>query len=199
MDERAIGANIRSLREHAGFTVTALAKQAELTKSTLSKIETAQVSPPISTLMRIADALSVPLAEFFTEDDHQPAYVLTRKNEGDIISRDGSRFGYSYEALALEMRRKRAEPFVLTIKPGDPAGEFRHGGQEFIYMLAGRIEFTVGDDKLTLRPGDSLYFDPTHVHTTRVLGKQPARFLCLFIQDAPSKPTPTRPGRKTGT
>jgi len=183
MDEQTIGANIRRLRENAGLTLTALARQSDLTKSTLSKIETGQTSPPIGTLSRIAAALSLPLAEFFVEPQTDPPYVLTRKGKGKIISRDGSKFGYSYEALALDMRNKHVEPFVLTIRPGDPVGKFKHGGQEFIYMLSGRLAFTVGEDDLKLGPGDSIYFDPTLPHTTRVIGKTPVKFVCVFIQD----------------
>ncbi|MBL4700579.1 MAG: cupin domain-containing protein [Phycisphaeraceae bacterium] len=197
MDEKSIGANIRGLREKAQLTVTALATQSQLTKSTLSKIETGQVSSPISTLMRIAAALDVPLADFFVEPTADPLYVLTRKGEGQIIAREGAQFGYFYEALALQMRHKRVEPFLLTISPGDPMGEFRHGGQEFLYMLSGRLQFTVGDQKMILRAGDSIYFDPTQEHTTQVLGKQPAKFLSLFIQDMPDPTsTTTRRGRR---
>lgn len=199
MDEAVVGSNIRSVREGVGLTLTAAAQRAQLTKSTLSKIEKGQVSAPISTLIRIAEALAVELASFFVNPDAQPAYVLTRKGQGRIISRDGSRFGYSYEALAVDMARKRAEPFVLTIRPGDPVGKFQHGGEEFIHVLSGRLAFTVGDEQLALGPGDSLYFDPTQVHTTRVVGKRPAKFLCVFILDQPSAPNGGGPrgGKRT--
>lgn len=196
MNEEAIGANIRRIRGRTGDTVTQVAQQAKMTKATLSKIETGKVSAPISTLMRIADALGVPLAEFFIEPIDDPSYIFTRHGEGRIITRDGSRFGYSYEALALGMRHKRAEPFLLTIQPGDPVGEFRHGGQEFIHMLGGRLAFTVGEKRLVLRKGDSLYFNATHVHHTQVLGKTPARFICVFLQDPTDTSRPTRRGRK---
>lgn len=62
MDERTIGATIRQVRTAAGLTLTAVAKKAELTKSTLSKIENGQVSSPIATLVRLAQSLRVPLA-----------------------------------------------------------------------------------------------------------------------------------------
>jgi transcriptional regulator with XRE-family HTH domain len=189
MDERTIGSTIRQLRTAAGLTLTALAKKAELTKSTLSKIENGQVSSPIATLMRLADALGVPLAEFFAEPQADPVYILTRKGKGRIISKDGSRFGYAYEGLALDMRHKSAEPFVLTIRPEDGVGEFKHGGEEFIYMLSGRLRFTLGKEEITLGPGDSIYFDPRQVHTTKALGKSPARFICVFVQ------TPTTSAR----
>jgi transcriptional regulator with XRE-family HTH domain len=182
MDERAIGENIRALREAAGLTLTAAAKKAALTKSALSKIETGQSSPPIATLLRIAKALNVALVEFFTAEKTHLPYVLTRKGTGRVISRDGSRFGYSYEALGIEKVDKIAEPFLLNIKPDDPEGVFHHEGQEFIYMLSGQMSFTINDEDLILRAGDSLYFDSTNVHHTRVVGKRPAKFICVFIQ-----------------
>ncbi len=199
MDERDIGKNIRRIREQAGQTVTATAGKAGLTKSTLSKIEKGQVSPPISTLVRVAAALQVELASFFTTAGPRPTYAYTPQGKGRILTRDGSRFGYAYEALALDMPGKRGEPFVLTIQPGDPAGEFAHDGQEFIYMLSGSMAFSVGEETFTLRKGDSLYFNATVHHRTRVLGKQAVRFVCVFIEDAsPSSPIPTthRPTRR---
>lgn len=185
MNEQKIGQNIRNLRLQSGKTLTELAKQADITKSTLSKIETGQISSPVSTLIRIAGAMDVSLTEFFQESEDQPKYKLTRKGEGNIITQDGSKFGYSYEGLALDLKGKAAEPFLLTIQPGDPVGEFQHGGQEFIYMLAGRLEFIIEDTVLKLSPGDSLYLDPTLPHKTRVLGKTPAKFVCVFIQNQP--------------
>jgi transcriptional regulator with XRE-family HTH domain len=184
VNEQIIGANIRQLRTQARQTLTGLAQAAGMTKSSLSKIETGRISAPISTMMRIADALGVRLAKFFAEPDGSPPYILTRKDKGRVITRDGSRFGYSYQSLALEMQGKLEEPFILTVRPGDPVGRFQHGGQEFIYVLSGMLEFTVGADRLTLNEGDSLYFDPAQIHTTKVVGKTRARFLCVFIQDA---------------
>ncbi|MDD4870411.1 MAG: XRE family transcriptional regulator [Kiritimatiellae bacterium] len=182
-----MGLNIRRLRQHANLTVTALSEKAGMTKSTLSKIETGQVSAPISTLLRIAEALEVTISEFFVEEETNPPFVLTRKGKGRLTTRNGSQWGYAYESLALEMKYKIGEPFLLTIKPGEPKGKFQHGGQEFIYMLSGRMIFTVGEHVMQLNPGDSLYFDPTRVHTTQVLGKQPARFICVFMQDRPKQ------------
>ena len=181
MEQQKIADRIRKLRRDAGLTLTEAAEKADLNKATLSKIETGQISPPIATLMRIAKILGVSITDFFVDDEPQPVYVLTRKNQGSLVRQEGSKFGYSYEALALEKLGKTAEPFLLTIEPTDPPGEFHHLGQELIYMLSGRMEFTIDDERLVLRPGDSLYFDSKHVHKTRILGKRPARFICVFI------------------
>jgi len=183
LDEGIIGANIRAWREQMKLTVTELARQTGLSKSTVSKIETGQVSSPISTLIRIAQAMGMPLAEFFVEPRNDPPYVLTRKGEGAIITRDGSGIGYSYEALAPEMRHKLVEPFVLTMQPGDPEGVFQHNGQEFIYMLSGQVVITIAGEEALLRPGDSLYFDSSLKHKMRVNGKRPARFVDVYVQE----------------
>ena len=196
MNEKTIGANIRRRREVTGLSLTELARQANLTKGALSKIETGKGSPAISTVLRIAEALEATLADLFAESEGSAPYVLTRSGEGRIISRDGSRFGYSYESLALDMKHKAMEPFLLTIRPGDPQGVFHHGGQEFIYLLSGQMEITVGEHRLRLRRGDALFFDPSHTHSTRILGKRPARFVCCFIQDFKS-PEAARSSRRS--
>lgn len=183
LDERIIGANIRAWREQKHLTVTALAKQSGLTKSTISKIEMGRTSSPISTLIRIAQVLDVPVAEFFVEPDVDVPYVLTRKGEGKLITHSGSQFGYSYEALAAGMRHKLVEPFLLTMQPGDPEGEFQHAGQEFIYMLSGELQITLVGETFVLRAGDSLYFDSGRKHKMLLVGKRPGRFVDIYIQE----------------
>jgi len=184
MNEQIIAKRIRKIRLAKGLTLTEAAKRSELTKSALSKIETAQISPPISTMIRIAKALGVALLEFFIDEENTPVCVYTPKNARQVVNQEGSNFGYRYEALALNKRNKYVEPFILTIEPGDPPGEFYHKGQEFIYMLEGAMEFTVGDNTYRLKPGDSIYFDSEIKHKTQVIGKKTVKFVAVFIQDA---------------
>ena len=184
MDERAIGQNIRALRETKGLSLTEAAARAGLSKGALSKIETAQISSPISTLLAIAGALDVHLSQFFIEPAEKPSYVVTRSGRAPVISRGGSQYGYSYQALAMDMPDKLAEPFLLTVRPGDKRGVFKHKGQEFIYMLAGRMRMRLGAHEVVLEPGDSLYFDPTQEHTCEALDRKAAQFLCCFFQQS---------------
>lgn len=184
MDERMVGENIRAIRLASKVSLTEVAKRAGMTKSSLSKIENGQTSSPISTLVAVAAAMGVHLSDFFRKDEGSPRFVLTRKGKGKTIVRDGTRLGYSYEALAVNFPKKPVEPFLLTISPGDKEGRFKHGGHEFIHMLSGDLEFTLGDEKFKMHPGDSLYFDPTQTHVLKPLHKKTARFLCCFIEAA---------------
>lgn len=183
MDERQIGQNIRALRMERGLSLTAAARRAGLSKATLSKIETARVSSPVSTLLAVAEALDVPLSSFFVETRETPSRVVTRRGRAPLISRGGSQYGYAYRALAPGLPEKAADPFLLTVRPGDKPTVFRHGGQEFIYMLAGRLRLRLGLEEIVLEEGDSIYFDPRLDHTVEALDRKVARFLCLFIRE----------------
>ncbi len=190
VNERMIGENIRAIRTAAKASLEDVAKRGGITKSTLSKIETGQISSPIGTLLSIAEALGVKLADFLHEPITPPHFVLTPKGKGSVIVRNGSHLGYSYEALAVNYPDKPVEPFILTVSPGDKEGHFFHPGQEFIYMISGEIEFSLGLEKIPLSEGDSLYFDPSLKHSIKLVSKSAARFLCIFIQPpnkAPSK------------
>lgn len=192
MNEQSIGKTIRKIRLSQGRTLSEVAVKSELTKSSLSKIEQGKASPPISTLIRIASSLRVPVVDFFYEDRPDPPYVLTPKEKGITTTRDGTAFGYIYEALAIHKKNKYVEPFLLTINPDDPPGTFQHKGQEFIYMLSGMMDFTIGTDVLRLKTGDSLYFDSGLVHQTQIIGKRPVKFICVFVQDIPITKTKVR-------
>lgn len=186
MNEQVIANRIRKIRQESGLTLTAAAEKADLTKSALSKIETAGISPPISTLIRIAKALEVPLVEFFVDEEDEPVCVFTPASSGQITDHKGSRFGYRYEALAMSKRNKYVEPFILTIEPGDPPGDFFHKGQEFLYMLDGVMDFTVGESTYRMKAGDSIYFDSAVKHKTQLVGNKAVKFIAVFIQDKSS-------------
>jgi transcriptional regulator with XRE-family HTH domain len=181
MDEQMLGANIRQRREKAGLTLSELARRAGMAKSTISKIERGKGSSPISTLLRIARALETPLSEIFSEPAPAASFVLTRRGHGRVITHDGSQFGYAYEGLAMEMKNKGMDPFLLTIRPGDPPSHLRHDGQEFIYMLSGKMEFRLGKESMQLAAGDSVYFDSSLLHSTRIIGRKPVKFLSLAL------------------
>jgi len=165
------------------MTLAALAEKSDLTKSALSKIELGRTSSPVSTLARIADALSVPLVSFFPEQASSPQYAVTRSGEGRVVSSKGSRFGYSYEALITQMRERNIEPFVLTIDAQQSEERFHHDGDEFAYILSGKVAFHVGDDCVELGPGDVIYFHAATPHVAKSLGKRPAKMLVVFVSN----------------
>jgi transcriptional regulator with XRE-family HTH domain len=58
---KGVAANIRRLREERGLSQTDLYNRADLHRTTVGRVESAKVQPPLTTLVIIADALEVTL------------------------------------------------------------------------------------------------------------------------------------------
>lgn len=174
-----VGARIRNLRKARRFTLEQLAERAGISKSVLSKIETGKVSSPISTYSRICSALNVALADMFNEEDGEDP-VIVRKVDRKPLSRTGTQFGYAYYSLAPNRLGRRMAPFLLVYPHNLPdVPTFHHGGEEFIFVLKGGLEFLYGDKTLILSEGDSLYIDAQTRHGARAVGDEECEALVI--------------------
>jgi quercetin dioxygenase-like cupin family protein len=91
---------------------------------------------------------------------------------------------YSYWNLAYNFHRRKAEPFIVEAKSESadkPLSLNTHPGQEFDYVLEGRLLISVGGHEMELGPGDSIYYDSNEPHGMKALGGMPARFLALVM------------------
>jgi len=182
--EFQIGQRIRALRLQRDVTLDQLAEEVKLTKGQLSKIENGKVSSPVSTLTRIAAALSVEPGAFFQAVSGDPRAKLVRKADRKVIVGRGSKIGHSYESLAYGLAfKKDFEPYVMRIeeKKIDPAKNvFRHPGHELIFMIKGKMDYRHGEKSYHLEPGDSLFFDGTIEHGPVKVYLPPVEFLSII-------------------
>lgn len=180
-----IGRKIRELRKKGGLVLRDLSDRTGLSKPLLSQIEKEVVSPPIATLLKISKALNTNIGFFFQNDGSEERVVVVRKDESKVID---SRYlgreesGYYYEALAYKKSKKYMEPFLVEFKrkKADQLTYFNHEGEEFIYLLEGRLEFRTEDRQVLLNPGDSLYFESSIPHAYRALGRGNAKALSVI-------------------
>lgn len=182
MDEKVISQNIRRIRLERQLSVEQLAKMSGLTKGYMSKIENSPKAPPFSTLIKIAAALNTDVSIFVSADAvtaHDTPLCVVRTNERkEGISRDGTLYGYQYEALAFKKIGKNMEPYIIT-PAFDEKKVFSHDGEEFMFVLEGTHEFVYDNKKYILEPGDSIYFDSSIPHTGRSIGEKPAKVLVV--------------------
>ena len=180
-EERKISDRIRHLRLLRGMTLDTLSSVTGFTKGYLSRIENSEKSPPISTLTKIASALNVDIVAFLAENDEQPYDInldIVKKNERKVIRSRAPAQSYTYESLAYRMAGKNMEPYVITIN--NQTTEFQHDGEEFIFILEGRIEFHYEGKKFFLEEGDSAYFNAGLPHSGKSIGRKTAKFLCMI-------------------
>ena len=188
MHEALITKNIKELRKLKKITLQQLSDLTGLTKGYLSKIERAKKAPPYSTLNKIAIALNVDAASLLGNhlDKSQDKRIsFTRKQDRKRIEQigsiaDGSLYGYRYEALAYDKHGKNMEPYII-----EPAFEdeaiFQHEGEEFMFVLEGKHEFTYDGETYIMEKGDCVYFDAAVPHTGKSLGKKKAKLLAVLF------------------
>jgi transcriptional regulator with XRE-family HTH domain len=185
LKDLGIGNKIKELRQRKSITIQELSEKTGLSKGLISQVENDQVSPPISTLLKIASALKTDIAHFFQEKDLNPKVTVVRKNERLKSGRRGIKgveIGYSYESLAHTKMNKHMEPFIInfTTKEQENVIMFSHDGEEFVFVLEGTVHFLTdqGDD-IILKEGDSLYFEADIPHGFKSIGEKPAKAMVV--------------------
>lgn len=181
ISEAEIGKRIKNYRTKKKITLPDLAEMTRLTKGYLSKIENSSKAPPISTLSTIAKALNVTISDILGETEKNTTIALVKKGERPTVVKNGSSFGYAYQALAHTYHKKHIEPWILTA-PANLKEKvlFEHQGEEMIFVLEGKVRFFHGNREFIIEEGDCLYFDSSIPHTGICQGKKDAKMLIVM-------------------
>jgi len=190
--EAEIGKRIKSLRAAKGFTLENLAKRTGFTKGYLSKVEKSKKAPPVSTLGNIARVFNVTISSLIGEESPRTSFCLVRKGQRPLIARDGTAFGYSYEAMAYGYPNKIMEPFILTLPLGRKKKTFyQHEGEEILFVIQGSMKFIHGTEEYIVNEGDCVYFDSSIPHFGESIGRKEVK--CFMVICNPTT------GREKGT
>lgn len=179
--EKRIGKRIRDLRKSKGLDQQTLAQRAGLARSYITLIEGGKKTAAVSTLALIADALGVVVGEFFEDTDkfRSPKISVSRGREVQPPSQEPSH-GYTFTPLSREKKRKIMDPFLVRLEPKTVQKyPFIHKGEEFDYVLQGRLRLVYEDEEVVLEAGDSVYFDAAIPHRLEVLGDETVYILSV--------------------
>ena len=188
-EEVRVGEKIKALREKKGLSLKELADLTGFSTALLSQMENHLVSPSLGTIIKMAKALSVRVGDFLGETEGEP-YTIVRKEERKKVSRfaskDGVKYGYSYESLGFEKKDRHMEPFIVTLEPATvkTAKTSVHEGEEFIFVLEGEMEVILGNHTDILYAGDSIYYDSSIPHRVQCHQDKITRILAVLY--APS-------------
>jgi transcriptional regulator with XRE-family HTH domain len=166
---------LRDLRRSKKMTLGDLASATGFSSSYLSQIERQLVSPSLSALQKIADALEVSMSTFFAEPVKDtvaaPRHAVIDADKRLKLIYPGSNV---VNQLLTPGLSSAFEFFWTTVRPGEGSRDvpYSHRGQECGIILKGTLEFHLGEDKFTLQAGQSIYFDPSVPHLWRNVGDE---------------------------
>jgi transcriptional regulator with XRE-family HTH domain len=181
--ERAIGAQVRTLRRRADLSIADLATAADMSPGMLSKIENGTISASLSSLGALSTALAVPITTLFAAHEDRRDCSFVQAGHGVVIERRGTKVGHVYNLLGHSLRGDVVlEPYLITLKEDAvPYTGFQHDGVEFIYMLGGEVTYRHADQEYHLKPGDALMFDSGALHGPERLVSLPATYLSIIV------------------
>lgn len=185
--EVQVGDHIRKFREARGVTLQQLAEKTGFSSALISQIENRMVSPPLGTLVKIANAFDTSVSAFIGGKEER-AFSIVRKEDRTTVSRVGlkesGKSAYTYEALGAGKAGRKMEPFLVRLQPLLDRNVVRnsHEGEEFLFVLSGKVEVFLDKYSDVLSEGDCIYYNssiPHHVHSTE---EREAMILAVLYQ-----------------
>ncbi|MDR1575812.1 MAG: cupin domain-containing protein [Treponema sp.] len=177
-DPSRIPGRIKELREILEISAMDLAGDAGIPLETYAKYESGSLDIPISALYRIANRLGTDATVLITgEEAKMVNAAVCRKGKGVQVERYP---GYEFSSLAYNFRGRTMEPLLVFLDSAKPAAaRVSHSGQEFNYVLAGRVKVSIGKAEYILSEGDSIYFD-AHLPHGQSAVDGPAQFITII-------------------
>ncbi|MDQ1666982.1 MAG: hypothetical protein QOH75_3013 [Actinomycetota bacterium] len=182
LDVLDIGRRLREHRAARQLSLDTVAKSCGISPSLLSQVERGKVTPSLSTLHGISQALNIPMFELFgSPADH---LSLIRARERNVI-RPPDAGGVAYELLSSSHLRHLQ---MIEMRLGKDGGTFdhalSHAGEECVVVLEGRAVVQVDDERVELEIGDSVSFMARRPHSFGGLDGEPARLIVSMTPPA---------------
>lgn len=167
-----IGKQIKQMRIQNNLTLEELANRCELTKGFLSQVERDLTSPSISTLNDILEALGTSLATFFKEEKNEKIVFQEEDyfvNEQDLCT---------IHWIVPNAQKNDMEPIMVDLPAGGESMMIEpHEGEEFGYVLNGKINLVFEDKELLIKKGETFYLRGSKAHQIMNKTNKTARFL----------------------
>ena len=182
---KEVAGRIQALREDLDITMQEMAEATGRSVAEYAAQESGEQDLSFTFLYKCAARLGVDGIELLTgETPHLKGYCLTRAGEGLSIKR---RAGFEYLHKAPHFQNKSCEPFwvnapYLEEEQDKPIHLSKHTGQEFDFILSGKMRFAYEDHIEELEPGDCVLYDSGRGHGMIAIGGEPCTFLALVMK-----------------
>ncbi|PZE19654.1 helix-turn-helix domain-containing protein [Paenibacillus xerothermodurans] len=180
-----LGKRIRIIRKEQKRSQEEIAKACGFSKSLLSKIESGSTMPAVATLMKIANALGVKVSDLLEVQSGLDTVKVSATQYADTANWITTSKGYSFFAFASGRHNKILQPYIFIARKGEVKNHvFSHEGEEFIYVLSGKMKYKVGSVEYDMSAGDSLHFNSMEEHAVTALSDE-VKYLAVFTEHQP--------------
>ena len=170
--EYAIGPRLRALRLRKKMGLVELARHTGLSAAMLSKLERSILFPTLPTLLRVALVFGVGLDHFFAAGASRRTLGIVRRHDRQRFTErlGGREPAWDFECLDFAATERRLNAYWVRFHQVARPRPHEHEGAEFIHVVRGRLQLSVGGVDHLLEQGDSIYFDATRPHAYRRIG-----------------------------
>jgi len=175
-----IARRIKEMREIYGFSVEEMAQKTEISAEEYAAYESGNTDLPFTFIHKCSLAFNIGITDLLEgQSAHLSSYTVTRKGQGQQTAKED---GIVIQNLAPMFRKKIAEPYWVRYEYNadlldKPIHLTKHSGQEFDFIMSGRLKVQVGENVEYLSEGDSIYYNSSTPHgMIAVDGKE-----CLFV------------------
>jgi len=180
-----IGHLIKKLRKTQKMTLQQLSEKSGVALATLSRIENERMTGTIESHLAICKALDVTLPELYNEIEENRRVVDLQSEEGRTEVYVHNKKSSS-EMLTSNVLSKKMMPIMMVVGKGGVTQkeETKRGVEKFIYILEGKVEASIGNEKYNLGAAETLYFDGSLPHFFKNTGSVDARIICVITPPA---------------
>lgn len=182
-----IGPQIRTIRKAQSLRLIELAEKAKVSYALLSKIENGRMVPTLPKLLDIIRVLEVEPQDFFAElngEEKFSGYLLIRQEDYTPYVKEESAVGFDYRSILefpFDADVSSFQMSLVTLTPANSRPLVSTNALEFLYVISGTIEYHLGDLKLDLFAGDSLFFDGKIPHVPINTHHGPTTYLVAYF------------------
>ncbi len=183
-DLMEVALRIHELREISGYTPEEMAEKTEVSVNQYLAYESGKQDLPFSFIHKCAIVFNVGMSDLLEgRSANLSSYTVTRKGHGQNAVKED---GIEIQNMAPMFRNKLAEPYYVTYEyfeeqQDKPIELARHSGQEFDYIISGRLKVQVGENVEYLSEGDSIFYNSSTPHGMIAVGGQSCVFVAIVI------------------
>jgi transcriptional regulator with XRE-family HTH domain len=172
----SFGVRLKELRLQRDWTLQELAEQSGLSKTFISRLESGDRQASIAAVLSLARIFGVSLASMFESQLATEPCLIVRASEA--VSKSAN--GLTYTPLSNAERFFNLQPIRLSVSPARKGNEhFHHEGEEWIYLLSGRLTLSLAGKTYDLEPGDAAHFDSRLPHRLMARGPHDAEVILV--------------------